>query len=127
VTPVIPRALTGADPARLPADATDVLVVGSGVAGLSLALELAGRCRVLLVTKGTLANAATRYAQGGIAAVLGPPDSPADHLADTLAAGADCATRPPSGSWSTKPLTRSSGWSRRVSGWMSASRPTRPM
>jgi L-aspartate oxidase len=88
VTPVIPRALTGADPARLPADATDVLVVGSGVAGLSLALELAGRCRVLLVTKGTLADAATRYAQGGIAAVLGPPDSPAGHLADTLAAGA---------------------------------------
>jgi L-aspartate oxidase len=84
----IPRALTGADPARLPSEAVDVLVVGSGVAGLSLSLALAGRRGVLLATKGVLADAATRLAQGGIAAVLGPPDSPDEHLADTLAAGA---------------------------------------
>jgi L-aspartate oxidase len=66
----------------------DVLVVGSGVAGLSVALALAGRRRVLLATKGVMADAATRYAQGGIAAALGPPDSPDQHLADTVAAGA---------------------------------------
>jgi L-aspartate oxidase len=68
---------------------TDVVVIGSGIAGLTVALRLreAGR-RVLLVTKTVLDAGSTRWAQGGIAAAIGPGDSPAEHLADTLEAGA---------------------------------------
>jgi len=93
---LIPRGLLAADPADLPNPATeevDVLVVGSGVAGLSTALAVPAGRSVLLATKGRLGHSATRYAQGGIAAVLAPVvgrqgDSVAEHLADTLAAGA---------------------------------------
>ncbi len=67
----------------------DVLVLGSGVAGLSAAIRAAGRGHsVLVLTKGELEHSATRYAQGGIAAALAAPDSPELHLSDTLAAGA---------------------------------------
>ncbi len=67
----------------------DVVVVGSGIAGLTAALELRTRVpRVLLVTKGVLASGSTVWAQGGIAAALDPEDSPSAHLADTLTAGA---------------------------------------
>jgi L-aspartate oxidase len=67
----------------------DAIVVGSGVAGLTAALELRTRVpRVLLVTKGELGSGSTVWAQGGIAAALDPTDSPAAHLADTLVAGA---------------------------------------
>ncbi|MGO9195640.1 MAG: L-aspartate oxidase [Acidimicrobiales bacterium] len=72
-------------------DHLDVLVVGSGVAGLSAAVRLAslGRARVGILTKGTLEQSTTRWAQGGIAAVLpGDEDSTDRHLADTLRAGA---------------------------------------
>jgi len=66
----------------------DVVVVGSGVAGLTAALELRTRVpRVLLVTKTTLSSGSTVWAQGGIAAALDPSDSPAAHLEDTLVAG----------------------------------------
>ena len=72
-------------------DELDLLVVGSGVAGLSAAVraaELHGM-RVGVVTKAELQQATTRWAQGGVAAVLGgDPDSTDLHLADTLAAGA---------------------------------------
>ncbi len=69
----------------------DVLVVGSGVAGLSAAVRLAelGGARVGVLTKGELEQSTTRWAQGGIAAVLpGDEDSTDLHLADTLRAGA---------------------------------------
>ena len=66
----------------------DFLVLGSGIAGLSFALEAARIGRVLLVTKRTADESNSRYAQGGIAAVLGPEDSFAAHVADTLEAGA---------------------------------------
>ena len=67
----------------------DAVVVGSGVAGLTAALELRTRVRKgALVTKGPLSSGSTPWAQGGIAAALAPEDSPAAHLADTLAAGA---------------------------------------
>lgn len=71
-----------------PADGAsyDMIVVGSGIAGLYAALEAPGR--VLVVTKGAIEEASTRYAQGGIAAAVGPGDDPALHLRDTLAAGA---------------------------------------
>src|SRR3954470_21975899 len=69
----------------------DLLVLGSGVAGLSAAVraaELHGM-HVGVLTKGELQQATTRWAQGGVAAVLGgDPDSTDLHLADTLAAGA---------------------------------------
>ena len=67
----------------------DVVVVGSGVAGLTAALHArrTGR-RVLLVTKGQVEEGSTRWAQGGIAAALAEDDSPGDHLHDTLVAGA---------------------------------------
>ncbi len=69
----------------------DLLVLGSGVAGLSAAVRAAGthHMRVGVLTKGELAQSTTRWAQGGVAAVLGEdPDSTDLHLADTLAAGA---------------------------------------
>jgi L-aspartate oxidase len=67
----------------------DVIVIGSGIAGLTAALQLRRRVpKVLLVTKTVLDSGSTRWAQGGIAAALDPEDSPAEHLADTLVAGA---------------------------------------
>lgn len=66
----------------------DVVVVGSGIAGLTAALECRRLGSVLLVTKTLLDAGATAWAQGGIAAALHPEDSPADHFADTLTAGA---------------------------------------
>jgi L-aspartate oxidase len=78
-----------ATPAPGWATQADVIVVGSGIAGLTAALQLRRRVpRVLLVTKTVLDSGSTRWAQGGIAAALDPEDSPADHLADTLVAGA---------------------------------------
>ncbi len=66
----------------------DAVVVGSGIAGLTAALELRTRVpRVLLVTKDALVSGSTVWAQGGIAAALDPSDSPAAHLQDTLVAG----------------------------------------
>ncbi len=69
----------------------DVVVVGSGIAGVTAALSTHSAmpgCNVLLVTKSLLDDGSTRWAQGGIAAALGPGDSPEQHLTDTLAAGA---------------------------------------
>ena len=68
----------------------DVLVLGSGVAGLSAAVRLAGAVPALgVLTKGALSQSATRWAQGGVAAVLGGDEDSTDlHLADTLRAGA---------------------------------------
>jgi len=71
----------------------DVVVVGSGAAGIAAALTAAGqRRRVLLITK-ELAGGATPLAQGGLAAAIGPGDSAASHVADTLIAGAGLCER----------------------------------
>jgi L-aspartate oxidase len=86
---LIPRGLLAATPPDGAAEEVDVLVVGSGVAGLSAALAVPPGRTVLLATKNRLGHSATRYAQGGIAAVLDlVSDSVAEHVADTLAAGA---------------------------------------
>ncbi|HEX4472001.1 MAG TPA: L-aspartate oxidase [Nocardioides sp.] len=70
----------------------DVVVIGSGIAGLTAALRLRGLGgrvgRVLVVTKDVLDAGSTQWAQGGIAAALGPGDTPAQHEHDTLVAGA---------------------------------------
>lgn len=67
----------------------DVVVVGSGIAGLTAALRLRRRVgSVLLVTKTVLSSGSTMWAQGGIAAALADTDTPEAHLADTLTAGA---------------------------------------
>ncbi|MBP9143382.1 MAG: L-aspartate oxidase [Thermoanaerobaculia bacterium] len=65
----------------------DVVVIGTGVAGLACALELAGK-RVDLITKTTLSSGSSLWAQGGVAVAMGVGDSPELHAADTVAAGA---------------------------------------
>jgi L-aspartate oxidase len=65
----------------------DFLVVGSGIAGLRAAIELAGAGSILILTKAEPREGNTGYAQGGIAAAVGPDDSLARHAADTIAAG----------------------------------------
>jgi len=66
----------------------DVLIIGSGAAGLTAALTLAEKCRVLVLAKGTLSSGSTAWAQGGIAAVLDAGDTFEEHIHDTMVAGA---------------------------------------
>ena len=67
----------------------DVVVIGSGVAGLTTALQIRSHnLSVMLITKAQVDEGSTKWAQGGIAAALGPGDSPAQHERDTLVAGA---------------------------------------
>ncbi len=66
----------------------DVLIIGSGAAGLSLALRLAEHCQVTVLSKGPVNEGSTLYAQGGIAAVFDEADSIDAHVKDTLIAGA---------------------------------------
>jgi L-aspartate oxidase len=84
--PAVPRRLLAPEPGW--AETTDVVVVGSGIAGLTAALHLreAG-LHVTVVTKVNIDDGSTRWAQGGIAAVLDPLDSPAAHAVDTEVAG----------------------------------------
>jgi L-aspartate oxidase len=66
----------------------DVIIVGSGGAGLTAALALAERHKVLVLAKGTLTGGSTAWAQGGIAAVLDAGDTFENHINDTMVAGA---------------------------------------
>ena len=72
----------------------DVVIVGSGAAGLMACLELPPQLNILLLTKDSRARSASRWAQGGIAAALGPDDSTEAHFHDTLAAGAGLCEPP---------------------------------
>ncbi|MFT5178883.1 MAG: L-aspartate oxidase, partial [Alteromonas macleodii] len=72
----------------------DVLIIGSGAAGLSLALKLADHCQVIVLSKSDRNEGSTRYAQGGIAAVFDEQDSIDAHVKDTLAAGAGLCEEP---------------------------------
>lgn len=71
----------------------DVLVIGSGAAGLSVALRLAAHHSVIVLSKGPVSEGSTLYAQGGIAAVFDKTDSIASHVEDTLIAGAGIVDR----------------------------------
>ncbi len=66
---------------------TDFLVIGSGIAGLSFALKVAEHGKVILISKTTLEESNTKYAQGGIAAVTYEPDNFEKHVEDTMGAG----------------------------------------
>jgi len=71
-----------------PAYSFDVLIVGSGGAGLGLALQLPAHLQVAVLSKSTLEEGCTLYAQGGISAVTDPADTVESHVEDTLRAGA---------------------------------------
>lgn len=78
------------EPQREPVRRSDyaAIVIGSGISGLFVALEGRRLGPILVITKGSIDDCNTRWAQGGIAAAVGPLDSPAQHLADTISAGA---------------------------------------
>ncbi len=77
----------------LPDLSCDVLIIGSGAAGLSLALRVAGQHSVIVLSKGPISEGSTFYAQGGIAAVFDETDSIESHIEDTLIAGAGICDR----------------------------------
>ncbi len=85
---LVPRYLVDLDASTTPQVFTDTLIVGSGVAGLRAALEAVRHGDVLLVTKSSIRESNTEYAQGGVAAVLSKTDSTDEHVRDTLEAGA---------------------------------------
>ncbi|GAB3190372.1 L-aspartate oxidase [Hydrogenophaga aquatica] len=86
-----------ASAATAPTRHYDVIIIGSGLAGLSTALLLPAHLRVAVLTKRAIADGASAWAQGGIAAVLAPDDSFEEHVQDTFVAGAhlndEAATR----------------------------------
>src|SRR5271168_2453486 len=87
------RYLVPFNPKRVPHHFTDVLVIGGGLAGLRAALAIDPRMSVLVVTKESLLQSNSNFAQGGIAGVLDPEDRFENHVADTLRAGGDLCDR----------------------------------
>jgi L-aspartate oxidase len=86
---MIPRYLIDIDLDTIPHIHTDVIVIGAGIAGLFTAIKASdNHKKVLMITKKSLLDSNTRYAQGGIAAVISDEDSPEYHIQDTLIAGA---------------------------------------
>ena len=88
-----PRYLVPFHPKRIPHHFVDVMIVGGGIAGLRAAMEIDPRLSLLVVTKDKMRESNSSYAQGGIAGVLDPEDSFEEHVADTLAAGANLCDR----------------------------------
>ncbi|TWT99077.1 L-aspartate oxidase [Botrimarina colliarenosi] len=84
-----PRYLAPFHPKRIPHHFVDVLIVGGGIAGLRAAMACDPRLSVLIVTKDHRRESNSTYAQGGIAGVLDPEDNFANHVRDTLVAGAN--------------------------------------
>lgn len=82
-----PRYLVSFETRELPTFFTDVLVIGTGVAGLRAAISAAEHVRVVILTKEKITDSNTQMAQGGIASAIGPGDSALAHRQDTLRAG----------------------------------------
>jgi len=80
----------------------DVIIIGSGAAGLLCAIEVSRNLDTLLLTKNSIRESNTKYAQGGIAAVMKLDDDYEQHIRDTLIAVMACAHSMPSGPWSMK-------------------------
>jgi len=89
---MIPQYLVDFSLQDLPRIETDVIVIGVGIAGLFTAIKASEQNQVIMITKKSLMDSNTRYAQGGIAAVIAEDDSPAYHREDTLTAGAGLCT-----------------------------------
>lgn len=88
----LPSRLTAPEPGWT--TRADVVVIGSGIAGLTAAMRLRKKVdKVMVVTKDVLSAGSTQWAQGGIAAALGPGDTPEQHEVDTLVAGAGACDR----------------------------------
>ncbi|HEX3658337.1 MAG TPA: L-aspartate oxidase [Pirellulales bacterium] len=88
-----PRYLVRFDPKRVSHHFTDVLIIGGGLAGLRAALAIDPNMSVLVITKDSLLQSNSNYAQGGIAGVLDPEDRFENHVADTLRAGGQLCDR----------------------------------
>jgi L-aspartate oxidase len=89
----IPRYLVDFDLQQLPRMRTNVIVIGAGIAGLFTAIKAGETRDVLMITKRAVMESNTRYAQGGIAAVIAEDDSPKFHRQDTMTAGAGLCDR----------------------------------
>lgn len=85
---MIPRYAVDLNLQEIPTVHTDVIVIGTGIAGLFTAIKASEHNQVLIIAKKSVLDSNTRYAQGGIAAVISEEDSPAYHRQDTLIAGA---------------------------------------
>jgi L-aspartate oxidase len=90
---VVPRYLVPFHPKRIPHHFVDVLVIGGGIAGLRAAMEIDPRLSLLVITKDTMEQSNSAYAQGGIAGVIDPEDRFEDHVTDTMVAGANLCDR----------------------------------
>ncbi|MCK4267397.1 MAG: L-aspartate oxidase [Actinomycetia bacterium] len=75
------------DLSKIPVSRSDVLVIGGGIAGLTVAVTVAGELKTRVLAKGNVEQTSTWFAQGGIAVSLAPGDSPERHYKDTMAAG----------------------------------------
>src|SRR5262245_55090001 len=88
-----PRYLVPFHPKRIPHHFADVLIIGGGIAGLRAAMEIDPRLSILVITKDAMEQSNSAYAQGGIASVLDPEDKFANHVEDTMVAGANLCDR----------------------------------
>ena len=87
------RYLVQFNPKQTPHFFTDILVIGAGIAGLRAALEIPKEIDALVVTKDSIQQSNSTYAQGGIAGVLSPEDRFENHIEDTLTAGGGLCQR----------------------------------
>ena len=93
MTPLTPRYLVSFHPKKIPHRFTDVLIIGGGLAGLRAANAIPKELSVTVVTKDSLLQSSSNYAQGGIASVIDPNDRFEDHINDTLTAGGELCDR----------------------------------
>src|SRR6516164_2733516 len=87
------RYLVPFGPKETPHFFSDVLIIGAGIAGLRAALEVPPDLRVLVITKDSVQQSSSSYAQGGIAGVMSPEDRFENHIEDTLTAGGGLCDR----------------------------------